>query len=126
MDGDGVVALGSGVWSGTYATPDVADATDPEELLAAAQASCFAMTASYAFEQAGYSPQRVSADSVVTLEQTETGFSIPTVEVAVGGTVPDATDAEFRAVVADAEDACPVSGALAGTDVQVSVDPSKR
>lgn len=121
MDGDGDVALGSGVWTGRYATPDVEDATDPEELLAAAQASCFAMTASYVLEESGYSPEHVSAESVVTLEQGEDGFSIPSIEVTVDGHVPDATGEEFAAIMSQAEAACPVSKALAGTDVDVSV-----
>lgn len=119
--GDGEVALDSGVWSGRYATPDVADATDPEELLAAAQASCFAMTASYVLEQSGYSPERLDAESVVTLEQGADGFSIPAIEITVSGNVPDATDEEFASQMAAAEAACPVSQALAGTEIEVSV-----
>lgn len=120
-DGDGEVTLDSGVWSGRYATPDVADATDPEELLAAAQASCFAMTASYVLEQSGYSPERVSTESVVTLEQDGNGFSIPSIEISVGGDVPDATAEEFGDTMAAVESACPVSQALTGTDIEVSI-----
>lgn len=120
-DGDGEVTLDSGVWSGTFATPDVANATDPEELLAAAQASCFAMTASYVLEQSGYSPEDLSARSVVTLRQDENGFSIPSIETEVGGHVPDASAEEFAAIVSEAELACPVSQALAGTELSVSV-----
>jgi osmotically inducible protein OsmC len=119
-DGDGEVRLDSGVWSGIFATPDVADATDPEELLAAAQASCFAMTASYVLEQAGYSPEHLSTQSVVTLNQDKEGFSIPLIKITVGGTVPDATAAEFAAIMEEVEAACPVSQALAGTEIEVS------
>lgn len=120
-DGDGKVTLDSGVWSGTFATPDVPNATDPEELLAAAQASCFAMTASYVLEQSGYSPESLSTRSVVTLTQDENGFSIPTIEIEVSGHVPDASAEEFAALVSEAEVACPVSQALAGTEIAVSV-----
>lgn len=120
-DGEGAVTLGSGVWSGSFATPDVADATDPEELLAAAQASCFAMTASYVLEQSGYSPEELRTESVVTLEVGEGGFSIPSVEITVSGDVPDATAEAFAATVQKAEAACPVSQALAGTEIDVSV-----
>lgn len=120
-DGDGKVTLESGVWSGTFATPDVANATDPEELLAAAQASCFAMTATYVLEQAGYSSERLDTCSVVRLTQDENGFSIPSIEIEVSGHVPDATTDEFAAMVSEAEAACPVSQALAGTEIAVSV-----
>jgi len=121
MDGDGEVTLDSGVWSGTFATPDVANATDPEELLAAAQASCFAMTASYVFEQAGYSPERFSTRSIVTLTQEENGFSIPSIEIEVSGHVPEASAKEFSAMVREAEHACPVAHALNGKEIAVSV-----
>ncbi|PSQ19064.1 OsmC family peroxiredoxin [Halobacteriales archaeon QS_8_69_26] len=122
MDGDGDVSPGSGVWSGTYATPETADATDPEELLAASHASCFAMTAAYLLDQSGYDVVDVDASATVTLERTEAGFEIPSVRIAVDGVVPDATAEEFAAVVERAEAACPVSTALAGTEIEVSTD----
>lgn len=119
-DGDGTLALDSGAWEGRYATPNEPGATDPEELLGAAHAACFSMTVAYALSQAGYSPQSVDSEATVVLEQGEAGFSIPTIALETRATVPDATEEEFRTVVADAEEACPVSAALAGPDVEVS------
>lgn len=120
MDGDGDVTLGSGTWSGTYATPDVAEATDPEELLAASHASCFAMTTAFLLAESGYDVVDVSADATVTLERSEAGFDIPSIRLTVDGVVPDATAAEFEQVVTQAESACPVSKALDGTNVEVT------
>lgn len=121
MDGNGEVSLGSDVWGGEYATPGVADATNPEELLAAGHAGCFAMTAAYLLDDAGYEVEDVTANGAVTLEQTDQGFDIPTIELTVAGEVPDATVEEFEAIVEQAESACPVSNALEGTDIEVSV-----
>lgn len=119
-DGDGTVELGSGVWTGAYATPDVDGATDPEELLAAGHASCFAMTLAYALDEAGYDPERVDAEATVTLDVSEAGFTITTVELTVEGVVPGATAEQFAAVVEEAEAHCPVSKALGGPDVEVT------
>lgn len=122
MDGDGDVSLGSGAWSGTYATPETADATNPEELLAAGHASCFAMTTAYLLAESGYEVIDVSADAAVTLERDEGGFDIPSVHLTVDGVVPDATAAAFEAIAAEAEVACPVSNALAGTEIHLTTD----
>lgn len=121
MDGSGNVSLESGVWEGTYATPDVADATNPEELLAAGHASCFAMTMAYVLTEFGFHPERVDADATVTLEQHDDGFDIPSIALTVDGTVPDATEEEFVEAARTAEQACPVSKALAGTEIELSI-----
>lgn len=120
MNGDGDVSLGSGVWSGSYATPDANDATNPEELLAASHASCFAMTTAFLLDQSGYDVVDIDVEAAVTLEQTEDGFEIPTIALTVDGVVPDATDDEFATVVEQAEAACPVSKALDGIEIRVS------
>lgn len=120
MNGEGTVALGSGLWDGPYGTPDAADASNPEELLAAGHASCFAMTVAYTLTEAGYSPEHVDTEAMVHLEQNEDGFSIESIEVLVEGEVPDATAEEFHAVVSAAEQHCPVSKALGGTEIDVT------
>lgn len=121
-DSDGTIALASGTWEGRYATPADPDATNPEELLAAAHASCFAMTGAFALDQAGYTPADVSVDATVTLEHEDGAFSIPAVELTVDGTAPDATTEEIAAALERAEAHCPVSKALTGTDVEVFVE----
>lgn len=118
--GEGTVALGSGVWSGDYGTPDAAAATDPEELFAAGHASCFAMTVAYALAEAGFDPERADAEAAVTLDVGEGGFTITAVDLAVEGRVPDATADQFADVVEEAETHCPVTKALGGPDVEVS------
>lgn len=120
-DGEGAVELGSGAWAGEYGIAGATDGSDPEELLAGAHASCFAMTVSYVLEESGFSPERVRAESVVTIDFLEGELDISSVDVVVSGTVPDATADEVAAAIERAERACPVSKALAGTTVDVSV-----
>lgn len=117
-DGEGDVTLGDDGWSGRYATPDVPDATNPEELLAAAHSSCYAMTTAYVLETNGFEVTDVTTEAVVSLD-VEGGFDVTAVELTVTGDVPDATDEEFREAAAQAEAACPVSKALAGTEIDV-------
>lgn len=124
-EGDGDVALGSGVWAGEYGAAGTDGVSDPEELLAAAHASCFAMTTAWMLEEGGYTPDSVTAETVVTIVFDDDGLSITSVDVAVSGHVPDATDEEFAATVREAEDACPVSKALDGTDIAVTVASSQ-
>lgn len=120
MNGSGSVALASGVWEGAYGTPEAADATNPEELLAASHASCFAMTAAYILDESGYDHEGVDAEAAVALEITDDGFDIPSVTLDVEAAVPDASEAEFQEAILAAEHACPVSGALTGTDIEVN------
>ena len=93
---------------------------DPEKLLAVGQAACSAMTVAYALDEAGFDPRRVAADASVTLEIDETGFTISAVDPAAEGWVPDATAAQFDAVVATAEQHWPVSKALGTPDLDLT------
>lgn len=120
MDGDGSVELGSGYWTGNYATPFQSDSTDPEELLAAGHASCFSMMTAYLLDEHGYAVDRINTDAAVTLELSDEGFDIPSIELTVSATVPDADEASFDEVLEQAETTCPVSKALDGTEIQVT------
>lgn len=119
FDGTGELALGSGVWADAYGTPDADGVTNPEELLAASHASCYAMTLAYILGESGFTPEDVHATSEVAVEQGEDSISIPSIEVVVDASVPDATDTEFREAANQAEAFCPVSQALAGTEITV-------
>lgn len=117
IEGNGKVALESGLWSGSYGQPESENVSNPEELLAAAHSSCFAMTVSFILTEAGYTPESVSVEADVELVEREQAFEIPTINLMVTGAVPDATEEEFAAVVEKAEAACPVSKALASPEI---------
>lgn len=85
--------------------------TSPEELIAAAHASCFSMALSHALAQAGTPPERLKTAATVTFVP---GTGITRIALAVRGTVPGMDAATFREAAEGAKAGCPVSKALAG------------
>jgi osmotically inducible protein OsmC len=84
--------------------------TSPEDLIAAAHASCFAMALSHALAQAGTPADELHTSSSVTFQP---GEGITRIELTVSGRVPGLDEAGFRAAAQDAKENCPVSKALA-------------
>lgn len=93
--------------------------TNPEELLAAAEAACFSMALAVGLEQAGTPATRVLTDAACTVEKVEEGFKITTIKLRVRAQVPGIDDAAFQKAAEDTKKACPVSRALAGVDIQL-------
>ena len=96
--------------------------TSPEELIAAAHASCFNMALSAALARGGNAPDRLETSATVTFS-TEGGPHIEKVALAVRGTVSGMSAEDFAQAANQAKDGCPVSKALAG-NVNLSVDAS--
>ncbi len=94
--------------------------TSPEELLAAAHASCFSMALSGALARAGTPPDHVHVSATVTFDKVGDAWSVTRSELDVIGTVPGMDEAAFDAAAQDAKNNCPVSRALAG-NVELSV-----
>lgn len=85
--------------------------TSPEELIAAAHASCFSMSLAHGLAQAGTPPERLESSARVTFVA---GTGITKIALEVRGRVPGLAEDGFRAAAADAKDGCPVSKALTG------------
>ena len=94
--------------------------SNPEELLAAAEAACFSMALSLGLEKAGFSPTKVETSAACTVEKVGEGFKITTMKLTVTATVPGVDDAQFQAIAQATKDGCPVSGALKG-NVQIDL-----
>jgi osmotically inducible protein OsmC len=94
--------------------------TSPEELIAAAHASCFSMALSGGLTEAGTPPQRLDVRATCTFAQTEGGWAVAGVALNVRGEVPGIDGAAFAAAAAAAKDGCPVSRAL-GDSVKITV-----
>jgi osmotically inducible protein OsmC len=92
--------------------------TSPEELIAAAHASCFSMALSNVLAKGGNPPERLEVAATVTFVP---GTGITTSALDVTGTVPGLDEAAFRIAAEDAKDNCPVSKALRG-NVDLSVN----
>jgi osmotically inducible protein OsmC len=119
-DGGGRIALGSGAYEGAFTlkarVEDVDRGTNPEELIAAAQAGCFTMSLANLLSEAGSPPRDISTTTRVRLEQKEEGFRITRITITTVGDVPGFDPDRFQALAKQAEETCPVSLALAGTE----------
>jgi len=122
QEGKGNMSFGSGAWSGAYSFGsrfEEGTGTNPEELIGAAHAGCFSMAFAGRLGKAGFAPKRVSTTANVHLTKGEAGFSITTVELKTEAEVPNIDEAKFQEIAEDAKKNCPVSRALAGTDIKV-------
>jgi osmotically inducible protein OsmC len=94
--------------------------TSPEELIAAAHASCFAMAFSGGLTEAGTPPRSLDVTATVTFQQTDAGWRVASSRLEVWGVVPGLDQAAFETAATAARDGCPVSQALRG-NVEISV-----
>ncbi|MGZ4604136.1 MAG: OsmC family peroxiredoxin [Kineosporiaceae bacterium] len=127
QDGTGSVALtSSGV--GTYevsfpkrAADEAGGTTSPEELIGAAHSACYAMSFSNQLGQAGGSNIHLDVRADVTLgaDRDGGGQKIRTVKLTVRGSADGVDEAAFVKAADEAKVGCPVSKALAGTDIQL-------
>ncbi|TFG67335.1 MAG: OsmC family peroxiredoxin [Thermomicrobiales bacterium] len=121
-----VSAVTSGAFSGlpvTWAarTESSDGRTSPEELVAAAHASCFAMSLSGGLGRAGTPPERLDIAAAVTFDKQDAGWRIVSSALTARGVVPGMSAEDFEAAAQAAKDGCPISVALAG-NVALSVD----
>ena len=105
-------------WASRTETAD--GRTSPEELVAAAHASCFAMAFSAGLARAGTPPQKLEVSAVVTFEKVEAGWRVTKSDLEVKGWVPGLDAAGFTKAAEAAKDGCPISNALKG-NVALSV-----
>jgi osmotically inducible protein OsmC len=125
LNGSGRFTVGSGAFNeqaiSWASRTENEEATSPEELIAAALASCFSMSLSNGLAQGGHPPTKLETDAVATFEKTEPGFRLTRIALTVRGQV-DGIDADgFRKAGEDAKEGCPVSNALKG-NVEITLD----
>jgi lipoyl-dependent peroxiredoxin len=112
----GVVAPLPVTWASRAEDPQ--GRTSPEDLLAAAHASCFAMALSGALADAGHPPDELRTSATVTFVP---GTGITKIALSVRGRVPDIDEGAFREAAEDAKTGCPISQALTGVP-EVTLD----
>jgi lipoyl-dependent peroxiredoxin len=123
--GVGHIRTASGAVDGDYslrsrATDDGTLDTNPEELIGAGLAGCFAMSVANLLEERGYEGVEVSAHATVKLDETDDGFRITEVLLSVTGSAATLAEAEFALLADEAKRTCPVSRALAGTTITLA------
>jgi osmotically inducible protein OsmC len=126
LEGSGTIdSVGSGAFGPldvTWAsrTEEPGGRTSPEELIAAAHASCFSMALSHGLAQAGNPPERLETSATVTFVP---GTGITKSALTVRGSVPGLDEDGFRAAAENAKENCPVSKALASVP-EITLDAS--
>jgi lipoyl-dependent peroxiredoxin len=100
-----------------------AGGTNPEELLAAAEAACFSMALSAALEREGATPRRVHTDAACSLEKVGDGFKITRMKLVVRAQADNVDEDTFQRVAHATKEGCPVSGAIKG-NVELELEAS--
>lgn len=120
-EGSGKLKLGSGAFEGPYSFKsrfeEGQSATNPEELIGAAHAGCFTMALTAQLSRAGHNPTRIHTTAQVKLEKVGDAFSITKIDLDTEAEIPGIDDAAFQKFASEAKQNCPVSKALAGTEI---------
>ncbi len=122
MDGKGTMKLGSGAYEGAYSFKSRMEdgaGTNPEELIGAAHAGCFSMAFSVALGQAGFKPKSIQTKAAVRFDKVGDGFAITKIDLTTEAEIPEIDDAKFQELAKAAKEGCPVSKALAGTEINL-------
>jgi osmotically inducible protein OsmC len=126
LHGSGHVRTGTGsvdsdmTWA---ARAEDVEGASPEELIAAAHATCVSMALAAGLARAGTPPTRLETEARTAFEQVGEGFEMTSVRLTIRGEVDGIDDEAFRAAAEEAKENCPVSQALKG-NVEVSLDAS--
>lgn len=121
--GQGKMRLGSGAYEGAYSFKsrfEEGTGTNPEELIGAAHAGCFSMALSNMLSEAGHVPTRVQTNAKVYLDMVEGAPTITRIELDTEGEVPGIDEKTFLEHAEKAKTGCPVSKALAGTQINLN------
>ena len=121
-NGKGKMKLGSGAFEGAYSFAsrfESGTGTNPEELIGAAHAGCFSMALSHMLASKGFVPKKVSTQAKVNLEKEGDGFKITSIALQTEADVPGIDEKSFLEHAEAAKKNCPVSQALAGTQINL-------
>ena len=123
-EGSGTLNAPSGLFDDTpysaamrFENEDGKKGTNPEELIGAAHAGCYAMALSFALTGEGYTPASLETKATVTLEKVEDHFEITGIHLDLEGDVPGISKEKFLKLAEGAKKGCPISRALAAVDI---------
>jgi osmotically inducible protein OsmC len=126
-EGSGRFSLGSGAVTDQAVTwkdrAEGGSGTSPEELIAAAHASCVLMALAGGLVRAGTPPTKLESEARATFDKVGEGFAFTKIELSIRGQVEGIDDAAFNEAAEGAKENCPVSQALKG-NVEVTLDAS--
>lgn len=113
--GKGEIKLGSGAFEGSYSFAsrfENGDGTNPEELIAAAHAGCFAMALAFGLQGAGITPDSLDVTATLTLDVSSGTPTITESHLDLTAKIPGITNEKFQEFARGAEQGCPVSRVL--------------
>jgi lipoyl-dependent peroxiredoxin len=116
-DGSGTITVGNGVHTGPYSFHsrfEDGEGTNPEELIAAAQAGCYSMQLSGVLGNDGHDPESVTTEARCELRNIDGKPTIAKIEMRTRAKVPGIDEDAFQQAVATAKELCLVTRALAG------------
>jgi osmotically inducible protein OsmC len=116
-NGSGTVTVGNGVFKGAYSYGSrfgEEEGTNPEQLIAAAQAACFTMALANILATAGHAPESVRTNAHVQLRNVNGAPMLARLDLDTEGHVPGVDEQQFQRYADEAKAACPVARALAG------------
>ena len=124
-EGTGRFSLGSGTVTDQSVTwkdrAEGGEGTSPEELIAAAHASCVLMALAAGLARAGTPPTKLESEATTTFDKVGEGFGITKMELTIRGDVEGLDEDAFRQAAEAAKENCPVSQALHG-NVEITLD----
>lgn len=125
-EGKGTMSTATGVLKDanySFATrfEGAASGTTPEEMIAAAHASCFSMALGAQLGGAGLTPERIETQAAVTLAKTDGGFAVTKIALTTTAKVPGATQEQFNEAAQNAKTGCPISKLFAN-NTQIELD----
>ena len=126
-EGSGAVTTTSGVLNNTphsfltrFVSEDGKAGTNPEELVAAAHASCFTMKLSFVLGAAGFTATSLECTATVTMDKVGDGNGVVGIHLDLKGTVPEITAAQFQSCAEDAKANCPISQLLKSVPITLA------
>ncbi len=127
MEGQGALTTQSGAFDKQpysfktrFASEDGRAGTNPEELVAAAHAGCFAMALSFGLTGAGFPPEELDVTATVRMASEGVNWSVVGIELALEAKVPGITPDAFQEAAESAKKGCPISKALAAVPITLS------
>ena len=122
-DGAGKIKFGSGAYEGPYnfsSRFEGGAATNPEELMAASHAGCFAMAFSMFLGTANFTATRIHTTAAVKLEQVGGGFEITHIQLTMEAEIPGIANEQFQELAKQAKENCPISKALKAVPIDLT------
>ena len=126
-EGSGAVTTTSGILNNTphsfltrFVSEDGKAGTNPEELVAAAHASCFTMKLSFVLGAADFTATSLECTATVTMDKVGDGNGVVGIHLDLKGTVPEITAAQFQSCAEDAKANCPISQLLKSVPITLT------